>query len=55
MSQLVFKINEEHRVRPQIRRPEQHLLMQNDACSACAYALFLFQGTLRVLFAIFEI
>jgi hypothetical protein len=55
MSQLVFKINEDHRVRPQTRRPEQHLLMQDDVCNARAYALFLFQGTFRVLFANFEI
>jgi hypothetical protein len=46
MSQLVFKINEEHRVRPQDQRLRTKPAYANDACNARAYDLFLFSKEL---------
>ena len=40
VSQLVFKINEEHRVRPQGKGPETKPAYAYDACNVCAYDLF---------------
>ena len=51
MSQLVFKINEEHIVRPQEQKPGTKPAYAYDACNACAYDLFLFEELYRDLFA----
>ena len=40
VSQLVFKINEEHRVRPLNKKPGAKPAYAHDACNACAYDLF---------------
>jgi hypothetical protein len=53
VSQLVFKINEEHRVRPQDKKSGTKPAYAHDACNACTYDLFLFQRNSRVLFANF--
>jgi hypothetical protein len=53
VSQLVLKINEEHRVRPQDQRLETTPAYAYDACNACAYDLFLYHRKFRVLFAKF--
>jgi hypothetical protein len=53
VSQLIFKINEGHRVRPQGKGQETKPAYAYDACNACAYDLFLFQKKSRVLFANF--
>ena len=56
MSQLVFKINEGHRVRPQGKGPETKPAYAYDACNACAYDLFFyFKGTLEFYLQILEI
>jgi hypothetical protein len=54
VSQLVFKINEEHRVRPQDKKPGTKPAYAHDACNARAYDFFFyFQRNFRVLFANF--
>jgi hypothetical protein len=50
VSQLVFEINEEHRVRPQNEKPGEKPTYAHDACNTCAYDLFLFEELYRDLF-----
>ena len=54
MSQLVFKINEGHRVRPQGKGPETKPAYAYDACNACAYDfIFYLEELLEIYLQIF--
>ena len=44
--QLIFKIDEEQRVRPQDKKPGTKPAYAHDACNARAYDLFFIGGTL---------